>query len=88
MQYTKYLSAMLKAQGAPMLNNEAFGTIMNIVHLEGARSALLKLKIKEKNHDTFYKYDIWILEYTDKIARITNNLPPKIFFKTLDRSQE
>ncbi|GAF89211.1 unnamed protein product, partial [marine sediment metagenome] len=60
MQYTKYLSALIQGQGTPKLSNQSFGSIMNIIYLEGAIASLEKVKLKNKNPGTKHKYDIWI----------------------------
>lgn len=76
MQYTKYLSQMIAAQGSPNMDTAAFRKIMNIVHLEGRNSVLKELK--SRLNDGKYQYDIEILKNDQKLAGITGNFPPDV----------
>lgn len=85
MQYTKYLSGLIQGQGAPQLSNQSFGSIMNIIYLEGAIASLEKVKSKNRNPSTKHKYDIWIKDYSEKLESITENMPPDKLFNIMSQ---
>lgn len=70
---------MVKNQGLPNLNNETFGVIMNIAHLEGKLSTYDYLKEQENTH----KYDIARMNIDIRLTKITGNLEPKEYLERL-----
>jgi len=83
MKYTKYLSAILSAQGVPNMDQKQFGKIMNAVHLEARLSLLKALKEKALKSSEPYRYDIDYHTNDEKLTEITKNLDPKEFFERL-----
>ena len=83
MKFTQYLSMVIKYEGVPNLDNEQFGKLMNLVHLEGCITALEKMKKIEPNPDLRFKYDIPLMGYNDKIETLTEGVPPEQFLQHL-----
>ena len=80
MKYTAYYSTLIKAQGMPHITVAQHQKIMNIVHLEGALSHLLKLNCDGQSQVNKSKY---IYQLTAKLYNITKNEPVEAFFKEL-----
>lgn len=80
MTYTNYYSTIIKAQGMPHISVAQHQKIMNIVHLEGALSHLVKLKCDGQSQVNKSKY---IYQLTAKLYNLTKNETPEAFFKEL-----
>jgi hypothetical protein len=85
MKYTNYISAIVKSQGTPNLSNEGFAMLMNIVHVEGAKMSLEKLKEKESNPALKFKYDIFIEDYKTKLDALTGGMESKELFRAINK---
>jgi hypothetical protein len=83
MKYTHYLSTTIKNNGLPNLGHEGFATLMNIVHLEGAKLALEKMREREAHDITKHRYDIWINSYEVKLESLTCGFEPRLLMRQL-----
>ncbi|TSJ44978.1 hypothetical protein [Fluviicola chungangensis] len=76
MKYTGHISKLIQNNSALNLSNQALGTLMNIIYLEGAISSLENVRAKNKYAGTKNKYDVWIKNYSDKLDKITQKQTP------------
>lgn len=85
MEYTSYLSNLLKANGMPHFTLSGFQTMMNIVHLEGRIEELKKLEKQGK--DSFMKgqYTYNRQNYQRRISELTGNKIPSVLMMDLCR---
>ncbi len=89
MKFTNYFSRILKSQGVPHLDTDAFAVYMNIVHLEGRITQLNDLASQARDNDRKFAYrlDKEQLEY--KIQKLTQHQEPSDYLDLLVRmSQE
>lgn len=85
MKYTKYFGGVARNQGVPFLNTNNFAIFMNIVHLEGSINSLNTVKSKAKGTDEFYKYDVQIFKYEERLSKLTEGLEPYELLEKLVR---
>lgn len=80
MKYTKYLAAMVQAQGAPQFTAEQFKTVMNLVHIEGRLVALEKLRKEAAKTNEPHRFDLDYFTEEKRRHEITKDVDPKIYF--------
>ena len=77
MQYTKYFSGILRNHGSLNFEPDHIRLIMNLVHLEGKREALLQVQERFKSSDPPNRYQLMIKSITDQIHELTDGANPK-----------
>lgn len=77
MKYTKYISGIVHHSGPLNLEQDQFKTLMNIIHLEGARNGIEMIKTKFRNQDAPHRYDILIAKIDDRINELSHDLSPQ-----------
>jgi len=77
MQFTRYYSRLIKANGVPNLDVEQHCRLMNIISLEGQLNALEKLKKGLSNSDGYHAYDVKIHKVNLQIKKLTLGKYPK-----------
>ncbi|TYA74227.1 hypothetical protein [Seonamhaeicola marinus] len=83
MKYTRHFGGVIRNQGVPSLSNDCFTIFMNIVHLEGSINGLNNFKIKAKDTSDFYKYDVEIAKYGEKLNDLIKGLEPNELLQKL-----
>lgn len=77
MQYTKFFSGILRNHGSLNFEHDQMRLIMNLVHLEVKREALLQVQERFKNSDPPNRYQLMITSITDQIHDLTDGANPK-----------
>ena len=77
MQFTRYYSRLIKAQGVPQLDTDQHCRLMNIIFLEGRLTALESLKKDLKNTTDHHKFDFKIHKVSLQIKALTEDQFPK-----------
>lgn len=81
--YTKYLSALVKDQGAPNVSQADYKKLMNVVYLEGKLEGLKNATKMMTNTGEPRKFDLKIFDVQKQITLITGNLEPKEFIRLM-----
>lgn len=84
MKYTKYLAALVQAQGAPQFTAEQFKTVMNLVHIEGRLAALEKLRKEAAKMNEPHRFDLDYFTEENRCLEITKGNDPKAFFLSIN----
>lgn len=77
MQFTRYYSRLIKAQGVPHLDTDQHCRLMNIISLEGRLMELESLKKDLKDTTDHYKFDFRIHKVNLQIKALTEDQFPK-----------
>lgn len=84
MEYTTYLSQLVATSGTPHSESDALRIVMNIVHLEGKRAALISIN-KKSHHNSEMQATCFreLMKIQEKIDTLTIHMKPKDFYSRL-----
>jgi hypothetical protein len=89
MQFIKYYSKLLDAQGMPHISIEQHKRLFNIVTIESRIDEVTRLKENERDNDLKYKYETRLFRLKDQLIVLTDNKEAKhILTNMLLKSQE
>ena len=83
MIYANYFSSVTKDNGQPNLNADQFRRLMNIVYIEGVINGIKRIKEKEKEQN--FKYDVLIFKHDSVLTQLTGNLRPNALLREMYR---
>lgn len=81
MKFTRYFSGIIKNNGIPHIDTNAYQKLFNIVSLENRLDELWQLKEKETSRDRKYRFELRIKDLEDKLNRLTMENTPENILK-------
>lgn len=81
MIYANYFSSVTKDNGQPNLSADQFRRMMNIIYIEGVINGIKR--IKEKETEQYFKYDVLILKHDAVLTQLTCNLKPNLLLREM-----